>query len=67
MILSELADFRVNKTEDICKLGDEMVVKCLGVDKGKVRLSRRAALEEAKEAPATEEAPASEEETAAAE
>jgi polyribonucleotide nucleotidyltransferase len=48
--ISELADFRVNKTEDICKLGDEMVVKCLGIDKGKVRLSRRAALEEAKEA-----------------
>ncbi len=48
--ISELADFRVNKTEDICKLGDEMVVKCVGVEKGKVRLSRKAALEEAKEA-----------------
>ncbi|TVP77858.1 MAG: polyribonucleotide nucleotidyltransferase [Puniceicoccaceae bacterium] len=48
--ISELADFRVNKTEDICKLGDEMVVKCIGVEKGKVRLSRKAALEEAKEA-----------------
>jgi polyribonucleotide nucleotidyltransferase len=47
--ISELADFRVNKTEDICKLGDEMVVKCIGVEKGKVRLSRKAALEEAKE------------------
>lgn len=47
--ISELADFRVNKTEDICKLGDEMIVKCIGVEKGKVRLSRKAALEEAKE------------------
>ena len=47
--ISELADFRVNKTEDICKLGVEMVVKCIGVEKGKVRLSRKAALEEAKE------------------
>ena len=47
--ISELADFRVNKTEDICKLGDEMVVKCIGVEKGKVRLSRKAALEEARE------------------
>ena len=47
--ISELADFRVNQTEDICKLGDEMVVKCIGVEKGKVRLSRKAALEEAKE------------------
>jgi len=35
----------VNKTEDICKLGDEMVVKCIGLDKGKVKLSRKAALE----------------------
>jgi polyribonucleotide nucleotidyltransferase len=59
--ISELADFRVNKTEDICKLGDEMVVKCLGVDKGKVRLSRKAALEEAKEA-AEDEAPEATEE-----
>ncbi|MFO8026636.1 MAG: polyribonucleotide nucleotidyltransferase [Opitutales bacterium] len=56
--ISELADFRVNKTEDICKLGDEMVVKCIGVEKGKVRLSRKAALEEAKEE-SEEEAPAS--------
>ena len=48
--ISELADFRVNKTEDICKLGDEMVVKCVGMEKGKVRLSRKAALEDAKDA-----------------
>ena len=27
-----------------------MVVKCIGVEKGKVRLSRKAALDEAKEA-----------------
>ena len=47
--ISELADFRVNKTEDICKLGDEIVVKCIGVDKGKVRLSRKAALNETNE------------------
>jgi polyribonucleotide nucleotidyltransferase len=43
--ISELADFRVNKTEDVCKLGDEILVKCVGIDdKGRVRLSRRAAL-----------------------
>jgi len=43
--ISELADFRVNKTEDVCKLGDEMLVKCIGIDdRGRVRLSRRAAL-----------------------
>ena len=46
--ISELADFRVNKTEDICKLGDEMIVKCIGIEKGKARLSRKAALEDAK-------------------
>lgn len=57
--ISELADFRVNKTEDICKLGDEMIVKCIGMEKGKVRLSRKAALEDAKDA-AEEEAPATE-------
>ncbi len=54
--ISELADFRVNKTEDICKLGDEMVVKCIGMEKGKVRLSRKAALEDAKEAEEAEPA-----------
>ena len=49
--ISELADFRVKKTEDVCKLGDEMIVKCIGIDdKGKVRLSRRAALEDMKQA-----------------
>jgi polyribonucleotide nucleotidyltransferase len=43
--ISELADFRVKKTEDICKQGDEIVVKCIGIDdRGRVRLSRKAAL-----------------------
>ena len=47
--ISELADFRVNKTEDICKLGDEIIVKCIGIDdKGRVKLSRRAAMEDSK-------------------
>ena len=45
--ISELANFRVKKTEDIVKMGDEISVKCLGVDeKGRVRLSRKAAMEE---------------------
>jgi len=45
--VSELANFRVKQFEDIVKLGDEIWVKCLGVDeKGRVRLSRRAAMEE---------------------
>ncbi|HZV34805.1 MAG TPA: polyribonucleotide nucleotidyltransferase, partial [Verrucomicrobiae bacterium] len=45
--ISELANFRVKNTEDIVKLGDEILVKCLGVDeKGRVKLSRRAAMAE---------------------
>ncbi len=45
--ISELANFRVKKTEDIVKIGDEVWVKCLGVDeKGRVRLSRKAAMAE---------------------
>lgn len=49
--VSELADFRVEKVEDVCKVGDEIVVKCIGFDNGKVRLSRRAALAEAQGIP----------------
>lgn len=45
--ISELADFRVGKVEDICKEGDTMWVKVLDVDRdGKIRLSRRAAMAE---------------------
>jgi polyribonucleotide nucleotidyltransferase len=45
--ISELANFRVAKTEDIVKIGDDITVKCLGVDeKGRVRLSRKAAMQE---------------------
>ncbi|MDR1436407.1 MAG: polyribonucleotide nucleotidyltransferase [Puniceicoccales bacterium] len=43
--VSELADGRVEEVGDVCKVGDEMVVSCIGVDeKGRVRLSRRAAI-----------------------
>jgi polyribonucleotide nucleotidyltransferase len=45
--ISELADFRVRSVEDVCKLGDQMWVKCIGVDdRGRVKLSRRAAMQE---------------------
>jgi len=45
--ISELADFRVKRVEDICKVGDQMWVKCIGIDdRGKIRLSRRAAMRE---------------------
>jgi len=43
--ISELADFRVKNVEDICKVGDKMWVKCIGIDdRGRVRLSRREAM-----------------------
>jgi polyribonucleotide nucleotidyltransferase len=45
--ISELADFRVNKTEDVVKIGDLIWVKCIGIDdKGRVKLSRKAAMKE---------------------
>jgi polyribonucleotide nucleotidyltransferase len=46
--ISELADFRVNRTEDVVKVGDIIRVKCVGVDeKGRIKLSRKAAMREA--------------------
>ncbi len=45
--ISELANFRVKQTEDIVKMGDEIWVKCIGIDeKGRIKLSRKAAMEE---------------------
>jgi polyribonucleotide nucleotidyltransferase len=56
--ISELANFRVKQTEDIVKLGDEIWVKCLGVDeKGRVRLSRKAAMAERDKEMGGEQAP----------
>ncbi len=50
--ISELADFRVRRTEDVVKMGDQIWVKCVGIDErsGKVRLSRRAAMQEREKA-----------------
>ena len=54
--ISELADFRVNKTEDVVRVGDAIWVKCIGIDdKGRVKLSRRAAMKERNEAAAATE------------
>jgi polyribonucleotide nucleotidyltransferase len=45
--ISEIADRRINKVEDVLKLGDEVQVKVLEIDeRGKIRLSRRAAMAE---------------------
>ena len=49
--ISELADFRVKRTEDVVKIGDMIWVKCIGIDdKGRVKLSRKAAMKERDEA-----------------
>ena len=45
--ISELAEGRVNKTEDVVRNGDVIWVKCIGIDdKGRVKLSRKAAMKE---------------------
>ena len=67
--ISELAEGRVDKVEDICKKGDVITAKCVGVDeKGRVKMSRRAALREGggdapkAAAPSGDEVPPSDEE-----
>ncbi len=45
--ISELADFRVDQVEDIVSVGDVIYAKCIGIDdKGRVKMSRQAALAE---------------------
>jgi len=48
--ISRLADYRVNKVSDICKVGDEMYVKVMEKDeKGRFVLSRKDALRQLKD------------------
>lgn len=43
--ISELADRRIGCVEDVCKVGDKMWVKCIGIDdRGRIKLSRREAM-----------------------
>lgn len=60
--ISELADFRVRRTEDVVKVGDSIWVKCVGIDErtGKVRLSRKVAMKEREQAEQAAAAPAAE-------
>ena len=45
--ISELADKRIGKVEDVCKVGDKMWVKVIAVDdRGRIKLSRKAAMAE---------------------
>jgi len=53
--VSELAHERVNKPSDIVKVGDEIIVKSLGYDnRGRLNLSRKAALPKPKKEEKTE-------------
>jgi len=44
--ISELANRRVKRVEDVLQEGDEVLVKVIGIEKGKIKLSRREALTE---------------------
>ncbi len=49
--ISELAEERIGKVEDVVKLGDELLVKVTEIDnQGRVNLSRKAVLKEQKKA-----------------
>ncbi len=44
--ISQLADYRVGTVEDVCKVGDEIMVMVIDIDsQGKIKLSRQAVLE----------------------
>ncbi len=50
--ISELADHRVNRVEDVVKVGDEIMVKVINIDNlGRVNLSRRAVFENLSQLP----------------
>ena len=43
--VSELANERVRNVTDVLNEGDQVLVKCIGIDRqGKIKLSRKAAL-----------------------
>jgi polyribonucleotide nucleotidyltransferase len=44
--ISELAHRRVKRVEDVLQEGDEVLVKVIGMEKGKIKLSRKAAIED---------------------
>jgi len=52
--ISELADHRVDKVEDIAKVGDEITVQVIDIDNmGRINLSRRAVFKEPSQMPGT--------------
>jgi polyribonucleotide nucleotidyltransferase len=48
--VSEIADYRVRDVRDELKEGQQILVKCIGVEGNKIRLSRKAVLKEEKRA-----------------
>lgn len=59
--ISELAEGRVEQAEDVCKKGEMLTAKCLGVDeKGRVKMSRRAWLRDQKAEEAASDGPVEE-------
>lgn len=58
--ISELADYRVAKVEDVVKVGDEITVKAIDIDHmGRTNLSRRALFEKSTGDTRTQKAPVS--------
>jgi len=50
--ISELAEYRVHRVEDVVKVGDEITVKVIGIDNlGRTNLSRRAVFEKLSQVP----------------
>ena len=59
--VSQLSDERVEKPSDVVSVGDEIVVKCLGLDKkGRLNFSRKEALPKKKKVEKKEETPVEE-------
>lgn len=48
--ISEIQEERTNKVEDVLKIGDQLLVKCIEIDnQGRVNLSRKVVIKEEKE------------------
>ncbi|MBO7166613.1 MAG: polyribonucleotide nucleotidyltransferase [Kiritimatiellae bacterium] len=46
--ISELSDRRIPSVDTVCKVGDKIRVKCIGIDeRGRIKLSRKEAMQEA--------------------
>ena len=53
--ISELADYRVGKVEDVVKIGDEVMVKVINIDNmGRVNLSKRAVFAKEEDSPSAD-------------